>query len=357
MKKFGKRGKQLVDEINELNHPDSIWTWKTARGRKKATLWLPYFQSVDRAKPRSKTLYRFTYNGGDFVADLRTIDCIMIYGATGSLSVSFLDSLSVHGISLLIHRRGMPQPYAFLPSTGGLVKDALSDQITCRNHMNKRVYVARSLIKARLRSMMETIPIPEAAFKRLASARDLGEIRNIEAQVTRRYWSDFYAELGISGASRRDKSIPINQALDAASFFMYGILLRWVTLHRLSPWHGFLHEPTSYASLCYDLMEPYRVWFEDAARRAWVAVDGDEKKIIAATINELKDHLEADVKVPETRQIVARKNLLHGITLAVLSYINGESSRFVIPREGEKRAGRPKKSGYKIPGEKLKSGW
>ena len=347
----------MVDEISEINHPDSIWTWKTAKGRKKAILWLPYFQSVERAKPRSKTLYRFTYNGGDFVADLRQIDCIMIYGATGTLSVSFLDSLSVHGISLLIHRRGMPKPYAFLPSTGGLMKDALTAQITTRNQTNKRVYIARSLIKARLLSMMGSIPIPEAVYKRLTSARDLGEIRNIEAQVTKRYWSNFYEELGLFGVSRRDKAIPLNQALDSASYFMFGIMLRWVTLHRLSPWHGFLHEPTSYASLCYDLMEPYRVWFEDAAKRAWIAVDGNKEKITAATINELKDYLEADVTVPQTRQIVARKNLLHGVTLALLSYVNGESPRFVIPREGDKRAGRPKKSGYKIPGEKMKSGW
>lgn len=347
----------MDNEISELNHADSIWTWKTAKGRKKATLWLPYFQSVERAKPRSKTLYRFTYNGGVFEADLRQIDCIMIYGATGSLSVSFLDSLSVHGIALLIHRRGMPQPYAFLPSTGALVKDALSAQITARNHGNKRVYVARSLIRARFLSMQGRLPIPDSVFKSLASARSLDQIRNLEAQVTKRYWARFYADLGLSGVARRDRAVAINQALDAASFFMFGVLLRWVTLHRLSPWHGFLHEPTSYASLCYDLMEPYRVWFEEAAGRAWFAVNGDVNKITAATLNELKEFLEADVAVPQTRQIVARKNLLHGVTLALLSYINGDVSRFLIPNEGKKRAGRPKKSGYKIPGEKLKSGW
>ena len=347
----------MGDEMNEFNHPDSIWTWKTAKGRKKATLWLPYFQSVERTKPRSKTLYRFTYNGGDFDADLREIDCIMIYGATGQLSVSFLDSLSVHRIHLLIHRRGMPQPYVFLPSQGSLSSDSLTDQIVTRNQTNKRVYIARTLIKARLQSIAQRCPVPDSVFSRLGSCRDLASIRSIEAQVTKRYWSSFYSKLELSGASRRDKSLSINQALDAASFFMFGVLLRWVTLHRLSPWHGFLHEPTTYASLCYDLMEPYRVWFEDAAKLAWESVGDDPKKLTAATINELKEMLEADVAVPQTRQIIARKNLLHGVTLSLLAYLNGETQRFVIPIEGQKRAGRPLKSGYKIPGEKMKSGW
>ena len=154
----------MATEMSELNHPDSIWTWKTSKGRKKATLWLPYFQSVERAKPKSKTLYRFTYNGGDFEADLRQIDCIMIYGATGDLPVHFLDSLSVHGIWLLIHRRGMAQPYAFLPSNGGLAKDTLTSQIVTRNHSNKRVYIARTLIRSRFNTIANSIPLPESVF-------------------------------------------------------------------------------------------------------------------------------------------------------------------------------------------------
>ena len=211
----------------------------------------------------------------------------MIYGATGSLPVSFLDSLSVHGIHLLIHRRGMPQPYIFLPSQGNLSRDVLTQQIMARNHSNKRVYIARSLIKARLQSIGQTCPLSDAVFTRLGKARDLSAIRNIEAQVTKRYWSQYYSDLEMPSAIRRDKSLAINQALDACSFFMFGILLRWVTLHRLSPWHGFLHEPTTYASLCYDLMEPYRFWFEQAAKQSWIEVGDDAQKLTAATINEL----------------------------------------------------------------------
>ena len=347
----------MIDKIDELDHPDSIWTWKTAKGRRKATLWLPYFQSVEKAKPKSKFFYRFNYNGGSFEADLRLIDCIMIYGATGNLPVSFLDSLSVQRIHLLIHRRGMPQPYVFLPSQGNQSNDSLTAQILTRNHTNKRIYIARSLIKARLTTISLTVPLADAVFKRLNSSRSLSEIRNIEAQATKRYWRSYYNSLGLTDAIRRDKTLPINQALDACSFFLFGIILRWVTLHRLSPWHGFLHEPTTYASLCYDLMEPYRYWFEDAAKTAWSEDWNDPKEVTSRTLSRLKEELETSVRVPQTRQIVARKNLLHGITLALLSYLNGVSQRFVVPSEGIKRVGRPLKSDYRIPGGKLKDEW
>ena len=163
----------MTEEITEFNHPDSIWTWKTAKGRKKATLWLPYFQSVERAKPRSKMLYRFIYNGGDFEADLRKIDCIMIYGATGTLPISFLDSLSVLGIHLLIHRRGMPQPYVFLPAQGSLSKDTLTAQVAIRRNTNKRVYIARTIIKERLKTLTKQLPVLDTVFSRLAKSRDL----------------------------------------------------------------------------------------------------------------------------------------------------------------------------------------
>ena len=302
-------------------------------------------------------LYRFIYNGGDFEADLRKIDCIMIYGATGTLPISFLDSLSVLGIHLLIHRRGMPQPYVFLPAQGSLSKDTLTAQVAIRRNTNKRVYIARTLIKERLKTLTKQLPVLDTVFSRLAKSRDLAGIRAIEAQTTKRYWSLYYENIGIPGSARRDKSLPINQALDAASFFMFGILLRWVTLHRLSPWHGFLHEPTTYAALCYDLMEPYRVWFEEAAAKAFNELGDQPQKLTGATINNLKEALEMNVQVPQTRQVVARKNLLHGVTLGLLSYVNGETVRFTIPVEGIKRAGRPLRTGYKIPGEKLKSGW
>jgi len=88
--------------------------------------------------------------------------------------------------------------------------------------------------------------------------------------------------------------------------------LRWVTLYRLSPWHGFLHEPTADAFLCYDIMEPYRFWFEQAAKQSGVEVGDDVQKLTAVTINKLKGSAERDVAVPQALQILARKNFSTG---------------------------------------------
>lgn len=84
-------------------------------------------------------------------------------------------------------------------------------------------------------------------------------------------------------------------------------------------------------------MEPYRVWFEDAAADAFIEVSGDPKKLSGAAINNLKELLEADEHVPQTRQVIARKNLIYGFTLGLLSYLGGDSARFLVPVEGRKR--------------------
>ena len=48
-------------EINELQHPNSVWTWKNNSRRQKASLWLPYFSGVTKVRGDR---YCFEYNGG-----------------------------------------------------------------------------------------------------------------------------------------------------------------------------------------------------------------------------------------------------------------------------------------------------
>jgi hypothetical protein len=54
----------------------------------------------------------------------------------------------------------------------------------------------------------------------------------------------------------------------------------------------------------------------------------------------------------ETRQEVKRKALLHGVVLALRSYLLNETTRFVIPTEGKRIGGRPLKLAYRMPGPK-----
>ncbi|MDY6394762.1 MAG: CRISPR-associated endonuclease Cas1, partial [Bacteroidales bacterium] len=142
-------------------------------------------------------------------------------------------------------------------------------------------------------------------------------------------------------------------ALDAGSKFIYGILLRWILFHKLSPCHAYLHEPTDYPSLVYDLIEPYRYMIEQAVFSCYIADNKvDEKTLVAKSLEMLKSILDETIYVPASRQYVKRKNLLHGIVLALRSYLLGESKRFVIPVEGDKKGGRPPKIAYRLPGER-----
>jgi len=129
----------------------------------------------------------------------------------------------------------------------------------------------------------------------------------------------------------------VNQALDAGSFFLFGIILRWLLFHKLSPCQAFLHEPTSSPSLCYDLMEPYRYLKEDSVACAYIDVGIDqESPLTAVSIEKLNRDLEVFSYVPATRQTAANENLLHGIILALRSYLIGDDKRFLVPVTGDK---------------------
>ena len=336
--------------MNLSQHPDFIWTWKSNASGSRASLWIPYFSDVEKV-PRTK-LWRIAYNGGDLSIDLEKVDFIMFYGACGSLPLAFLDAVSQHKIPLMVHRRNQIRPLVMFPSNIGDDEDVLTKQILVREHVQKRVYVAKVLIRNRLEGFKGTIPVAGSTFRELNSAKSIAEVRQIEAETTARYWKAWFDELGVVG-SRRDGG-PCAAALDAGSKFLYGIILRWVLFHKLSPCHAFLHEPTAYPSLVYDLMEPYRYIIEEAAFSAYRKLEGkdrSEKSLVAAALKGTKEMLEEIVYVPATRQYVRRKNLLHGVVLALRAYLLDETKRLVLPVEGRKKGGRPPKTGYRLPGE------
>ena len=156
------------------------------------------------------------------------------------------------------------------------------------------------------------------------------------------------SSVGFRGISRRDNERPVNQALNACSVFMAGIFLRWALLHRLAPTHGFLHEPSSYIALIYDLMEPVRWWMEAAVFEA-VSQATDEKKYTPYALENLKKMMDVVVYVPVTRQTVRRKSVAHGLVLALRAYLMGDMRRLVLPAEGKQEAGRPMKISYRLP--------
>jgi CRISPR-associated endonuclease Cas1 len=334
-------------KINELQHPNSVWTWKNNSRRQKASLWLPYFSGVTKVRGDR---YCFEYNGGEVTAHLKQIDFIMLYGATGELPVQFLDALNNYKIPLVIHRRNLSDPYLFLPTYHSDRQDILTAQIMHRQNQVKATYIAKTILRERIKRMHLTISISDKTYCDIASARSVVNLRNIEAQVTKRYWQKYYENANCAGTLRRDPKVPINQALNAGSLFLSGIILRWVLYHRLSPQHGFLHIQSSYPSLIYDLMEPFRFIIEDATLLACQKAT-DDKKLVGLAIDNIKRSLEQSVYIPATRQQVYRKSTIHGIVLALRAYLIGDMQRLVIPTEGEKKGGRPVKISYRLPGE------
>lgn len=337
-------------EIDAKQHPDFIWTWASTSRTKKVSLWLPYLQRITRLPKGKSDRYTFEFNGGSVTCHLKELDFLMLYGAAGVLPVEFLDKLATYNIPLMIHRRNMPNPLLFFPAFKQSSHDLLTHQILYRENLIRRTYIARTLIALRLRSLQSTVALSGALFNRLRSGRTLETVRVIEAQATKRYWKAYYHRLGLEGINRRDTRHPVNAALDACSYFMFGVLLRWIIFHRLSPCHAFLHEPVTYPSLCYDLMEPYRHWFEHCVTEAVAECEDPEHNLTGLALSHLKVFLEQEVYVHETRQRVYRKNLLHGIVLALRAYLLGESKRFIVPIEGKRIGGRPLKVGYRLPG-------
>jgi len=128
---------------------------------------------------------------------------------------------------------------------------------------------------------------------------------------------------------------------------MYGILLRWLLVHRMSPAHGFLHITSGYPSLAYDLMEPYRYILENAVAESYRAKAED---LTAASLERIKESLETEVFVPSHRAKVRRKNLLHGSVLGLRAWLLGQATRLVLPCEGAKIGGRRPKVGFVLPG-------
>ncbi|MGR5421480.1 CRISPR-associated endonuclease Cas1 [Vibrio sp. PNB22_4_1] len=338
-------------EISAYQHHDSIWTWKSTKNG-KVSLWLPYFDRVEPSKIRKKDHYRFIYKGGEISASLSKIEFIMFYGASGHIPVEFLDKLASYRIPLMIHRRNMPSPYLFFPDSGNDSSDVLSRQILARENGIKSVYIARTLIHARFRSMEYLITIAPSYYTKLKHCRTIDTVRVLEAEITARYWKAYFKRLGLEeDMIRRDKGHPVNRALDAASYFVSGILLRWVLFHKLSPEHGYLHVQTTYPSLVFDLMEPYRYLFEKALLEVMPKGGLAEGAMLTgAVINKLKITLDEPVYVPITRQTVRAKNLYHGVVLGLRAYLVKDMVRFVVPVAGEKSGGRPLKVSFKMPG-------
>ncbi|MGH7141344.1 MAG: CRISPR-associated endonuclease Cas1 [Minisyncoccia bacterium] len=310
----------------------------------KSSLWLPYLSTIAIKGERLVGAYK----GGEFDEKLEDIASIMIYGSSCPLSQEVLEMSARWKIPVCFHRRNMTNVVWISGGTQGSKNDLLTKQILFREDARKRSHIARKLLDAKFRSMQWLMPYPSD----LKPGLSVTQMRAIEARHARAYWDKYYALLGMKG-NRRKREDAVRNVLDAVSKFVSGILLRWIIYHRLSPQHAYLHEPTEYPALVYDLMEPYRGYIEKIvlnAVRAAISEQIEEKLWVGYAIAQVEDYLDGIVYVDATRQLVTFQELMHGSVLALRAYFIGEAQRYILPVPGKPNGGRPKKVGYRLYG-------
>jgi len=312
---------------------------------RKQFIWLPYTKSI----ALSGKSVRFVYKGGELATPLSKIHSVMFYGSVCPLEQEFLEKCCLYGIPLTIHRRNMSKAVWIIPSTKSNREDLLTKQILFRQSEKKRVYITKRLIAAKFKSMEWLLPAP---FYELHGLNSVSSIVAVEAWYAKRYWKRFYELLGCPESSRRSKGNFICSAMDAASKFMSGIILRWIIYHQLSPFHGYTHIPSDYPALVYDVMEPYRGYIDKVVFDTVKEMQKEEvaqDKTVPYMIENLKYFMDKEVYVNATRQVVTFQELYHGLILSLRSYLLG-NKRFIVPLPGNPNGGRPIKAGYKLYG-------
>ncbi len=314
---------------------------------KKYYLWLPYLSSID-VKP--KNVY-FKYKSGEEKIDWIKIHSIMLYGEACPLPQEFLDKCSFYKIPIVIHRRNMPRGVYITSTFPQDHENLLVNQIIYRKNEKKKAYITKKILQAKFKTMSWLKPIKRDILYQVIHQEKMIQIESWHA---RQYWQEYFEKLEIKSTRRKEGNY-VKKILDAVSKFTSSIILRWILYHNLSPYHGFLHKPTDYPSLVYDLLEPYRGYFDKVVFDTIKEMKKEnihEEKILAIVIKNIKEFLDKKVYVEATRQIVSFQELMHGIVLALRSYLLGETKRFIIPLPSKPNGGRPIKSGYKLYGHK-----
>lgn len=312
---------------------------------KKVPVWLPYTSKITCKKDR----VIFEYKGGECEIDINNTASVLLYGAVCDLPEDFLSLCAKKKVPVCVHRRNMPNASWIIPTSGCGADDIVSRQIAVRINSKKRAHIARKLLKAKFAGMNWLAPEP---WDFNAKLKTPDAMRAVEARHGRMYWDKYYAALGLNGYSRRGAPHILKSVLDAVSKLIAGIILRYIIYHRISPYHAFLHEPTDYPSLIYDLIEPYRGYIEKIVFDAFAQREEatDDKQMLGLCISLVEDFLDTQVYCPATRQLVTFQELLHGNVLALRAYLLGESRQFIVPVPGKPNGGRPVKTGYKLYG-------
>ena len=317
--------------------------------KSKVPIWLPYTNEI----VQKKDVVTFEYKGGSLEISWQRIHSILFYGAVCPLEEEFLQMCVRYSIPICIHRRNMPKAIWIIGSVNTNIDDVLTKQIIFKENEKKSLHIARKLLLAKVDSMKWLLGNVKHIKHRINFAKNLGELRSIEATHAVKYWKRYFLHLGYMKSERRNRDNDVSVALNAISKLISGVVLRYIIYHKLSPYHGFMHVPTDYPSLVYDLMEPYRGYIEKNIFETVKEIDEsrrDRKTIVSYTTKKIEELLDKKVYTHQTRQIVTFQELLHGNVLALRAYLSGDAKRFIVPVPGKPIGGRPVQTGYRLYG-------
>lgn len=309
---------------------------------KRIPAWLPYLERIERTGPGK---YRFYYKGGVLITSLSGLLSIMVYGEHNELSALTLEEIAHAGVPIVFHRRNMSRNCWMFGGFRPDAFDTVTKQIIFRQNDHKRKHISRALLSAKFKSMAWLVKEPN----KLDKSMSIEQMRQIEAHHANLYWSSYFKKLNITTNRRAKHSV--TSALDAVSKFLSGPILRWITYHHLSPYHGFLHTPTDYPALVYDLMEPYRGMFDKIVFNALREVEkNNSDNLTGIAINAVKQSFQENIYTGLTRQIITRQELLHGIVLSLKNYLDNNQKQFAIPVAEKPNGGRPKNMNFRFYG-------
>lgn len=315
--------------------------------KRKQYLWFPYASKIKISPKKIMVCYK----GGEETIEWKKIHSIMFYGESTDFSQDFLEKASFYKIPIIIHRRNVSRAVFISSTLSPDQENILENQVIFRRNIKKRSYIAKKLLQAKFKSMKWLVPLEINPLYRVTN---LDKMIRFEAWHSKIFWKEYYKRIGINGSRRGKNGGIVKKCLDATSKFVSGVLLRWIIYHNLNPFLGFIHKPTTYPSLVYDLIEPYRGYFDkivfNTIKEDLKNKNLNEEKMISHSIENLKVFLDTKVYVEATRQTVTFQELLHGIVLALRVYLLKETRRFVVPIPSKPNGGRPIKAGYKLYG-------
>ena len=231
------------------------------------------------------------------------IDSVVIYGASGNISIEAIRWLVKHGLQIVILNWNGKLLTTMLPHESVQVKTKFA-QYRAFDNPKKRLELAQKFIEAKLAGTQEVLEYLNQRYPdidtelpvqvdQLDTARDIREVMGIEGVVAAFYWQEIQKaipdklEFTSRAIGRTNRPMGASDWVNCMLNYGYSLLeaecVRAINSVGLDAHIGFLHEAhIGKNSLAYDMQEPFR-FLIDLAVIDLIENDKMEKKDFVRT--------------------------------------------------------------------------